>query len=192
MSASGWRYDAATQSQLTFRCLLSSTARPGVLSELPPSESSPDTALLYALLDHETSFGTIGVEPEIAERLSRDTGARFLSPEEADFVLVRGGDSKGALVRMKRGNLEEPHMGATAIFAVQRLSSCGPLTLELSGPGVAGQRTLGIEGIATSEIVALRESRAEYPRGVDVYMVGDAGTVVALPRSTRLDVRESV
>jgi len=89
---------------------------------------------------------------------------------------------------MRRGTLEDPHLGATAIYRVLRLSTEGPVTLALSGPGIYGLATLGVEGLSVSEVKTIRESRSEYPRGVDVYLVDETGLVVGLPRSTQLEV----
>jgi len=178
--------DTVLESQRVFRRLLDATARPGVLFALPQTGGEPETAVLRALLDHEVSFGVVGGSEEEAYRIRLSTGASPVSPGEADFVLVRGGDSKGEVAKMRRGTLEEPHLGATAIYAVERLSVRGSVTLVLSGPGVSGTRTLGAEGLASSELVHLRESRADYPMGVDVYLVDRAGLVAALPRSTEV------
>lgn len=192
MNPSGKRFDPIIlRSQSTFRCLLAAASRPGSLPKLPDTAESPDIALLHAVLDHETSFGTVGVEQDAAYALGYETGARLVSPDKADFVLVRGGHSRGALTRMRHGTLEEPHLGATAIFFVRRLSSDGAITLELSGPGVDGHKALRVDGFAIAEVEALNRSRAEYPRGVDIYMVDEAGRVAGLPRSTRLEVRET-
>lgn len=175
------------ESQRVFRRLLEATARPGVLIALPPASAEPETAVLRALLDHEVSFGVVGGAEEEAEGIRLTTGARGGPARRADFVLVRGGDSGGEVAKMKRGTLWEPHLGATAIYAVGRLSARGPVTLALSGPGVEGSRTLGVDGLAASEVGCILESRADYPMGVDVYLVDGAGLVGALPRSTRVE-----
>jgi alpha-D-ribose 1-methylphosphonate 5-triphosphate synthase subunit PhnH len=139
-------------------------------------------------LDHEVTFCAVGSEAEEArQRIAGATGARIVPAAEADFALISGGDSGGTLARLKRGTLERPESGATAVYAVERLDS-GPLTLELSGPGIPGERRLGVEGLPATEVRAFRESRADYPLGVDVYLVDEAGRVAGLPRSTRVGV----
>jgi alpha-D-ribose 1-methylphosphonate 5-triphosphate synthase subunit PhnH len=90
--------------------------------------------------------------------------------------------------KLRRGTLEHPERGATAIYAVEELSNVGTVSLKLTGPGVSGSRTLGLEGLAATEAAAIREIRQDYPLGVDVYLVDGAGRVAGLPRSTRLEV----
>ena len=182
-------FDPVFDAQSTFRRLLEATYRPGVLFSLPSTEESAEEAMLLTLLDHEVSFAATGVAPEISERLKDVTGARLGTPEEVDFVLFGGGDSRGEILEMKRGTLEEPAGGATAIYSVQRLSTRGSVTLSLSGPGVDGVRTLGVEGLIASEVEAVQESRSDYPKGVDIFLVDKAGLVTGLPRSTRLETK---
>lgn len=185
-------FDAVFDSQRVFRCLLQAASRPGTLYTLPPLTLSPLEAVARTLLDHEVTFCVLGGSAaETEERLSRLTGARVSSARDADFALISaipGGDSAGAILELGRGTLERPERGATAIYAVEGISGSGPLSLELSGPGVPGTRRLGIAGMAAQEIAAIRETRQDYPLGVDVYLTDGAGRVAGLPRSTRLEV----
>jgi alpha-D-ribose 1-methylphosphonate 5-triphosphate synthase subunit PhnH len=149
----------------------------------------PHEAVLTTLLDHEVTFCAVGEGArEAEERISLRTGARIAPPAEADFALALGGDSGGRLRELKRGTLEEPAEGATAVWAVRRLSDHGHLTLALSGPGVFGERTVRIEGLTASEVEAILLFRSDYPRGVDAYLVDGRGMMIGLPRSTRLRV----
>ncbi len=66
------------------------------------------------------------------------------------------------------------------VYAVERLTGRGSLTIRLSGPGVPEERTLGVEGLDREELEGLRESRTSYPMGVDAYLV-DGGLVARLP-----------
>lgn len=182
-------FDAVHDAQHAYRCLLQATASPGKLFGLPSAGAAlaAEVALL-ALLDGEVSFSAFGPGARGAEeRIVRETGARAARIPEADFVLILGGDSSGLLGDLKRGTLEAPEGGATAVYAVESLSG-GPLTLGLSGPGVLGRRTLRVEGLRHKEAEEIRASRASYPLGVDVYLVDDAGLVAGLPRSTSLEV----
>lgn len=182
-------FDPVSDSQRVFRCLLQATAGPGKLFALPPTVAGALEAVALTLLDHEVAFCAVGAEAEEAkQRIAGATGARIVPAYRADFALISGGDSGGAMVQLGRGTLERPESGATAIYAVQELSGGGPLTLKLSGPGVPGERRLGVEGLPAAEVRAIRESRADYPLGVDVYLVDEAGRVASLPRSTRLEV----
>ena len=189
MTAPGIRaFDAVFDSQRVFRCVLQATAHPGKLFALPPTDAPHWEAVALTLLDHEVSFCAVGGPMVSAQgRIARLTGSRVVPLSEAGFALVAGG-SGGEVSRLERGTLERPETGATVNFAVGRLSNAGPVTMKLSGPGVPGERTLGVEGLSVEEVEAIRESREDYPLGVDVYLVDGAGRVAGLPRSTRLEV----
>ncbi len=182
-------FDAVHDSQRVFRALLRSTSRPGEIVALPETGDGAVESVLLTLLDVEGTFCVLGPDRmrELEERLLGATGARPAPVEEADFALIPGGDSDGAMLDLRRGTLEAPETGATAIYGVKRLAEGGPKTLTLSGPGVSGSRTLGVEGLSAEELEAIRESRAYYPLGVDVYLVNEAGSLVGLPRSTRIE-----
>lgn len=181
-------FDPVFDAQRVFRCLLQATASPGKIFTLLPTGVDAPEAVTLTLLDHEVSFSAVGESAEeLEERISRMTGARVGPAREADFVLISGEDSGDMVLNLKRGALERPETGATVIYAVERLDS-GPLTLRLSGPGVPDKRVLAVEGLSESGAEALRESRSDYPLGVDVYLVDEAGRVAGLPRSTRLEV----
>lgn len=189
MSANAAAFDAVFDSQRVFRCLLRATARPGDLVTLPKTAVPPAETVLLTLLDHEVSFCAVGEgAPECERRLARETGARVSSAQEADFAFVLSGDHRGVLPLLGRGTLEEPASGATAIYAVRLLSTAGgAFTVRVSGPGVPGERSLGVEGLANSQLGAMIETRSGYPLGVDVYLVDDWGVVAGLPRSARLE-----
>lgn len=105
----------------------------------------------------------IGAEMSaVQERLTSATGARTTPPSQADFALISAAEADGEVLNLKRGTLERSENGATAIYALERLSTDGPLTLELSGPGVFGQRRLGVEGLSATEAQAIQSSRAPW------------------------------
>ena len=181
-------FDPVFDSQRVFRVLLQATAQPGKLFVFPPCGENPVDAVARTLLDHEVTFCAVGADTRATEeRLSSVTGARAAPAPEADFALFFG-EHAGTIPTLKRGSLERPEEGATAIFAVERLSNAGPMTLGLSGPGVPDRRRVGVEGLSPSWAGETVESRAGYPLGLDLYLVDGSGQVAGLPRSTRLRV----
>lgn len=181
-------FDAVFDSQRVYRALLRATASPGEMVGLPFRGIEARESVMTTLLDHEVTFCVLGEGAREAQgRIGLATGANAAPVPDADFALIlEGGD--GRVSGMKRGTLEAPADGATAVFSVRGLAERGPTTLSLSGPGVPGERCVGVEGLPAPEIEAIRESRSDYPMGVDIYLVSPAGTVVGLPRSTRLGV----
>jgi len=177
---------AVLRSQRVFRALLEAFSRPGSLVELP-EKGDPAEAVALTLLDGEVSFRAPDAEG-FEERVARATGASPAPIEEADFAFLPASGAQ-RLREMRRGTLEAPEDGATAVVIVERLSpEGGEAVLGLSGPGVPGERALGVDGLSREAIEAVRESREGYPLGVDVYLLDGAGRVVGLPRSTGIEV----
>jgi len=181
-------FDPVHDSQRTFRALLQATANPGEVYLLPEIDLAPHERILVALLDHEVSFCAVGKGARrVEERLASGTGARIVPLSEADFALFLGSPGR-ALLELKRGTLEDPEKGATAICTVNNISGRGSLAIRLSGPGVLGTRLVRVGGIAVEELGTIWETRAGYPQGVDLYLVDHGGQVLGLPRSVELEV----
>jgi len=173
------------ESQRAFRTLLEALARPGETLALG---DEPAFTVALTLLDGEVTFAAPG-DGAFAGRVSRATRARPAPLPEADFVFLPAAGAEEGLRAMKQGTLEAPEEGATAMVLVESLKKeGGDAVLELSGPGVAGRRTLGVVGLPAGAVEAIRESRSGYPLGVDVFLLDGAGRVAGLPRSTRVGV----
>ncbi len=181
--------DAVIDAQRVFRRLLRAASRPGEVLALPETGDDPIEAVALTLLDGEVSFCAPGTE-EREGCVARLTGARVAPVTEADFAFFFGGGSDGEVSNLKRGTLEAPEEGATAVYEVGRLSERGgERALRISGPGVpvAGV-TLGVDGVSGDEFEAMKESRAGYPLGVDLYLIDGEGRISGLPRSVRVEV----
>jgi alpha-D-ribose 1-methylphosphonate 5-triphosphate synthase subunit PhnH len=158
----------ALDTQRGFRALLSAMSRPGTVHLMPPGLP----LVLATLVDHEVRLAEVD-DPDWAE---------------ADFVLVRGGDSYGELATARQGTFLDPSLGATAIYELDAVGE-GPLALSLTGPGVGPRpRTLRLAGMHAGEVDLIRSTRADYPRGVDVVLVDGSGRCAALPRSTDVSI----
>ena len=163
---------SARESQRTFRALLSAMSEPGTLTEVGADGVG---RIVATLVDHEVTLA----EP----------GDRHWST--ADFAVIRGGSSQGRLLDLRRGSLEDPADGATAIFEATEVGE-GPLVLRLSGPGVGPTpKTLALAGVDPAEVQHIQQTRAGYPRGVDVIFVDHAGRCACLPRSTAIELVRS-
>jgi alpha-D-ribose 1-methylphosphonate 5-triphosphate synthase subunit PhnH len=156
----------ALDTQRGFRAMIRAMSEPGTVHPLPPGLP----LVLATLIDHEVRLAEVG-DPWWPE---------------AEFVLVRGGDSGGALADARQGTLLDPAAGATAIYEIDAVGE-GPVALTLTGPGVGPRpRTLRLAGVSAAEIALWEETRAGYPCGVDVILIDHAGRCAALPRSTAL------
>ena len=163
-------------------------SRPGKIYGLPEvSPVAPVFQLLDAIIDNEVRVACLGQSgQEFDAFLARHTGCCICRPEQADFVVVSGGNSNGMITRAQRGSLEYPHEGATFIYLIENLfPGC---TVTLSGPGISAAISLGIDGLALGELALIRETNREYPLGVDVILLDSKGRCACIPRSTTIEV----
>jgi alpha-D-ribose 1-methylphosphonate 5-triphosphate synthase subunit PhnH len=104
-------------------------------------------------------------------------------PENADVLLIDGPTSDGRLRKAPRGTEELPEDGATAIYVVDR----SPATqVRLSGPGIDGVNTVAFP-LTARELADRATCCAQKPVGVDLLVI-TGGTIIGLPRSTRVEV----
>jgi alpha-D-ribose 1-methylphosphonate 5-triphosphate synthase subunit PhnH len=187
--------DPVRDSQAVFRIVLDAMANPGRIMSLPrlvedQHRLGPSaTAVCLALVDYETP---LWLDPQLADP---DTSAFLLfhcgapiasGPETADFAVLDG--MSAPLGGFKTGSDAYPEDGATVIIQVPDLSTSGALTL--AGPGVDGERRLGIGGLSRAFWSARAEINAGFPRGIDLIFCA-GGQLAALPRTTRVWLSEN-
>lgn len=187
--------------QRVFRQLLQAMSRPGRICALPvspPALRKPWGALLLlleSLLDHEVGIAVIGggKAEKLPAQIAGRTQCRVADVGQADFVIVADGDSRGEVLRAKRGTLQYPDASATIVFQVRSLVSTGGAQSGaiLKGPGIRDELMLGaIRGLAARELDRLREANADFPLGVDALIIDDAGRILGIPRSTDIRMME--
>lgn len=182
--------DPVRDSQAAFRLILDAMANPGRIAAFPALVKPRDrlgptaAAVCLALVDYET---TLWLDPTLASPsaagyLRFHCGAPTASgPETADFAVLDGASTR--LDRFKTGTDAYPEEGTTVIIQVPDLSATGPLVL--SGPGIDGERQLGIEGLPDSFWSERAAINNYFPRGLDLILC-TAGHIAALPRTTRV------
>ena len=196
----------------TFRVILQGMSHPGKiypLSGLPTPSSDTGTSsrrypgktsllsnlsgagsavieILGCLMDNEVNFAIIG-DNDMETVIARHTESRPVSAEDADYIIVRNGTTRGKLAGFKRGSLEYPDTGATILYLVEALSEARG-EIVLSGPGVNGTVSLRITGLDPSELQLLMEVNREFPLGVDAMFLDQGGNIACIPRSSRIGV----
>jgi len=179
-----------------FRAMLDAVSRPGSVYSLTGAGAAASgeeglMLLLRTLLDHEVSHCVVSDDPRLAKKITEVTQSPCKALEDADFVVAPAGGTKGQVLRAKRGLPEYPDYSATVIYAVERIlpKDQNISSVELSGPGIAGRQTFPqMAGFDYSELEALCHINSEFPLGVDAFFVDRQGLLVALPRSTRLNL----
>jgi alpha-D-ribose 1-methylphosphonate 5-triphosphate synthase subunit PhnH len=204
------------KTQRAFRALLQAMSHPGRIYPLS-GDTDKNSGLmdkaglmlvLRTLLDHEVRFSVAGPAAGSLEKaVFRLTGSRSAPVADADFVVIPGGKSEGAILRARRGTLEYPDSGATAIYAVESFERVGtgvPETSEitprilpgasadlatavLTGPGIRDEIAISIVGTTPQELADIREATADFPLGIDCVFVDGAGMAMCIPRSTRIE-----
>ncbi len=189
------RFDPVFDSQRVFRRILGCMARPGKVDFLVPEESgfAPDRAVVVValtLLDEETTFAALGEgKDRLARFCSLIAGSRMVPSGQADFVFVSGAKACPEITDLCRGSLLFPDRGATVVCRVAALRSETHergVRLRLRGPGVKGEASLGVAGLARENLAYLREANNEFPLGVDTILVSADGRVACIPRSARM------
>ena len=179
--------------QQTFRSLMDCFARPGKKEALQTLHSVeglyPETlSVLVTLLDGEVSFQVLGEDERIQRELRAWTGAKVSDFNAADFIVVPAQAKReqvlDALEVAKIGNLIDPQQSAT--FVLELTQQQAVTVYELKGPGI--QQSEVVELALSPDILQLRAKRnREFPLGIDMILIDEAGKVLALPRTTIIE-----
>ena len=185
--------DPVLDAQSTFRTLMDAFARPGSVQRLaqrlvPPAGLAIGlAAVALALCDHETAVWLdppLAADREVAAYLAFHTGAGLTTdPREAAFALVSDLAALPPFGSFSVGDDAYPDRSTTIVAAVSPLAEAG--ALRLAGPGIDGERQLGVAPWPAHLTGELAENRALFPRGVDLVLVAPQA-VAALPRTTRI------
>lgn len=181
---------AAALEQAAFRTLLQAMSHPGTLYSLsePRTEDNEWGAalvVLQALVDHEVTFHVAADDGYPHEQLLRRTGARSAPLDQANFVLTDAAHALTAIEAALEGPFEEPERSATVVVVCDALGF-GPTVVELTGPGVDGERRFAVDGLGDDFFPALARRNAVFPSGIDVVLVDHGQQVACVPRSTRM------
>jgi alpha-D-ribose 1-methylphosphonate 5-triphosphate synthase subunit PhnH len=174
---------------------------PGEIQTLPNphAEDQPPHPLLQvagAILDHEVTHYVIdGVQENsmLEQGIQHDTKSLCGLPEQADFIFIPDGNSNGHILKARRGSPEYPDTSATIVYGVRSLTAHtdGQPLGYMKGPGIRERVALPpITGLDRAEILQLIEVNKNYPLGVDAIFVDKKGKVLAIPRSTSIEMTE--
>jgi len=179
--------------QRVFRAAMNALARPGKLQPFdpgvrPPAALPPEiAALALALADHETPLwldAALTEARDVADYLRFHTGAPLVRhPVEAAFALVSEPALCPALMSFTLGTADYPDRSTTILIQTDTLRSS--YTLNLRGPGIAGNSVLRAEPLPPAFVREWGENRRYFPRGVDILIAAD-GWLAGLPRTTEI------
>jgi alpha-D-ribose 1-methylphosphonate 5-triphosphate synthase subunit PhnH len=197
-------FDETCHSQRVFRTLLAAMSEPGRVLGLEPAGFSgvPDglnpflLSLLKTLCDAEVSLALAGAPHHGWIRyLSVNTEARAAGPEAADFAVFPGSPAHPAFSSLRKGSLEFPEQGATAVLVVRAVEEGAgtgngrrDVVLSFRGPGVPGVRRAAVSGLDPRYVQELGRANRNPPTGVDAILLDDSGRLLGVPRSARVEV----
>lgn len=180
------------QSQQIFRQVLTALSEPGTRLTLAPVPApkgihSAAYQVCLALLDTDTPLWVSDslATPALLNSLRFHCGCPITDRrEQAAFALALPDDLQ-TITGFSQGSHEYPDRSATIILQVDQLHSAGPW--RLSGPGIKGQRQVGIEGLGQQWPTWLQADRDSFPLGVDLLLT-DGNSLMGLPRTTLVEV----
>lgn len=192
--------DPVIGSQAVFRQALQALSMPGrplelsVPAQRPAQGHGAAALLLLALLDSDCSLWLSSslAGSDAQAWLQFHTGCRCVpDPAQAQFLWLAAGDAWPALGTMNAGSDEYPDQSATCVMEVTEVMEAAELPTEsgqgwrLQGPGIDGQRQLGVQGLPQDFAQQWAGNQASFPRGVDLFLATPT-QLVGLPRSTQL------
>jgi alpha-D-ribose 1-methylphosphonate 5-triphosphate synthase subunit PhnH len=193
MIKKAYDFDSVFDCQAVFRKLLEAFSNPGRVVDISLHASKlrvasgPYVAVAATLMDNETGFCVVG-DDALAGAVQQFTYACPEKLEESGFVFVLSpcdeAQMKSILSAVPAGTMAEPHRSGVLFVRVEGFSS-NP-SCRLKGPGIDGAASTPLGPYAESWIRARREVSHEYPSGVDIAFITDAGQVVAAPRLVQL------
>lgn len=183
--------DPVIAGQRAFKAVMDALARPGTIQRLP-NEARPPAPLpqglaeiALTLCDHDSPVwldaGLVS-ENAVCDWLRFHTGATLMNaPAEADFAFVIG--DLPPLATFALGSDEYPDQSTTIVLALPSLTA-GP-ALTLRGPGIKETAIINPAGLPGDFLTRWAENREQFPRGIDLLLVGPEG-LIGLPRTTRI------
>jgi alpha-D-ribose 1-methylphosphonate 5-triphosphate synthase subunit PhnH len=186
--------DPVHDTQTVFRTLLEALSRPGrigvIETPLPAADASSGAGLaafasLLALCDYATPVWLAQPDAALAAALRFHAGAPLTdSAAEAAFVYVHDAAALPPLATFASGTPESPEQSATVFVRVESLT--GGASLTLRGPGIEHTHTIAPVGLPARFWTERAELAAQFPCGVDFYLVCGA-QLVGLPRTTLVE-----
>jgi alpha-D-ribose 1-methylphosphonate 5-triphosphate synthase subunit PhnH len=94
-------------------------------------------------------------------------------------------DTEEVISGVKSGTLRDPNLSATVIL-MDRGEGCEPIRLH--GPGIDGSMVFQASNAVRRALSARGRQYYEYPQGIDLVFVTDAGKLFAIPRLVMMEV----
>jgi len=164
-----------------FKSLQNSLSMPGNIKTILPLFKSNLLAVANVLLYSQVSFYYEGKEEfELIEAI---TNSKKQSIENADYIFC---DELNEFLfnKAKVGTSKDPEHSGTFIFKCKDFKG---LKIKLKGPGINKEKIVTLP-INKSFIDFFNTKNSYYPLGNEVFFLADSGELVALSRTTKLEI----
>lgn len=187
-----------TEAALLFRTILASFAKPAVPVSIAKASDAPApllatvAAIAVTLFDYQTP---IWLSPELDQDDIRKfirfhTGAPLTTnPSEASFALMTIAETENPWPDFNLGTHEYPDRSTTVIFQASALAN--GKAVSVSGPGLKDPVHFSVQGATTDFWHHLQNNNSFFPIGND-FVFACPNTIAVLPRSSRIEMMESV
>lgn len=165
-----------------FKSLSDALAMPGKITTIKPVFNSTLLAVANVVLYNEVSFFYNGDED--MSLIEAITNPKVSTNKEADYIF--SDEINGTLVKeAKKGDYLNPDFSATLIFKCDNFNTTN---VKIKGPGIDGKKIINLP-CSKKFVEVLMDKNSDYPLGIEVYFINSAGDILALSRTTKVEVR---
>lgn len=164
-----------------YKSMMDTLSMPGIVAKIQPLFDSNLLAIANVLLFSEVSFFYNGDEDmSLVEAI---TNPNITTNDKADYVFSDV-INDSLITEAKKGDYMNPDFSATLIFKCEDFNTT---KVSLSGPGIDGTKELSLP-CDKSFIEILMDKNSDYPLGVEIYFINNSGEIMALSRTTKVEV----
>lgn len=164
-----------------FKALMNALSMPGKIEKIKPLFESNLLAIANTLLYSEVSFFYDGEEE--FSLIQAINNAKNEEVQNADYIFC---DELNEFLfnKGKVGTSKDPEFSSTFIFKCKNFKG---LNVRLSGPGIDGFKDVKLP-IDKSFVEFFNEKNSYYPLGNEVFFLDKNSQVIALSRTTKMEV----
>lgn len=164
-----------------FKSLSDALAMPGKITQIKSAFDSHLLGVANVLFFSEVSYYYSGDED--ITLIEAITNPKATTIQEADYIFSDTIDMH-LIEEAKKGDYLNPDFSATLIFKCEDFNC---YTYFLSGPGIDGEKEVNLP--CNKEFVeVLMKKNSDYPLGIEVFFINSIGELMALSRTTTLEV----
>lgn len=164
-----------------YKSMMDTLSMPGKIAKIEPLFDSNLLAIANVLLFSEVSFFYNGDEDmSLVEAI---TNPQVATNDKADYIFSDV-INDSLIVEAKKGDYMNPDFSATLVFKCEDFNTT---KVSLSGPGIDKTKKVSLP-CDKSFIETLMDKNSDYPLGVEVYFINTNSEIIALSRTTKIEV----